>query len=526
METRRPSLRLAPLALASLAFAGPAVAQSAGPSNAELDQRIKILERQLELQKEEADAKAKDATSTKIDEKGVSIRKGDLELKIKGLVQFDARTFIDDYNPTNVVVTPSTNTNALHFNDTGTFRRIRPTLEGTFGPLIGFRLTPEFAGSGSGDAASLVDAYIDLKFDPAYTLRAGKVKGPVALERIQSGGTLTFVERGFPTELAPNRDLGIQLQGELFASTVNYTIGAYNGTADGRDVVTNDGDNKKELGARLFFEPFKNDPGLLQGLGFGVGSSFGKKEQGELNAANANAFLPRYRTQGQNQFFTYSTTPVAATAAAAGTPAGTLGTAGSSGVFADGDHSRIAPQLYYYRGGFGLLSEYIVSEQEVGVGFIPGALAGTTGTALTTPTALTRDKLENTAWQVVASYVLTGEDASFRGVVKPTNPFTIGKPGWGALEVAARYGELEIDEDAFEAPTDGGVTFARYANPVTQASEAKAWAVGVNWYLTGNVKVVVNYIQTTFEGGGGGTADAPEDREDEKAVFGRLQLSF
>ena len=58
------------------------------------------------------------------------------------------------------------------------------------------------------------------------------------------------------------------------------------------------------------------------------------------------------------------------------------------------------------------------------------------------------------------------------------------------------------------------------------ASEAEAWTVGFNWYLTSNVKAVVNYTQVQFTGGGGGTAAAPNDREDEKTVFGRLQLSF
>lgn len=493
------------------AFLGaPVVAAAAeGASLDDLDQRIKILERQLEIQKEEADAKAKDATTTKVDDKGVSIKKGDFELKIKGLVQADVRTYLDDYNPANTTETATTHRNALYSNDTVTFRRIRPTFEGSFGKLLGFRLTPEFAGNGSGDAASIVDAYIDLKFHPAATVRAGKVKGLVALERLQSGGSISFVERGFPTELAPNRDLGIQLQGELFVSTVNYTLGYYNGTPDGRDVSSNDVDNRKEVGARLFFEPFKSEPNFFQGLGFGVGGTFGTKDQGAFNAAGTNSFLPRYRTPGQLQVFSYTTAATAATGAAAG----------STGVFADGDHTRISPQLYFYRNAFGLLSEYISSEQELSQGFVP--IGGGS-----TPSAFTRQKLKNEAWQVALTYVLTGEDASFRGVTKPTAPFTIGGPGWGAFEVAARFGKLEIDDEAFDTVNDGGVTFARFANPVTQVSEAEAWTVGLNWYLTSNLKAVLNYSEVTFEGGGGGTADAPEDREDEKTVFGRIQLSF
>lgn len=501
--------RIAQVALVGAFIGAPLSAVAQQATVQDLDQRIKILERQLEIQKEEAETKAKDATTTKIDDKGVSIKKGDFELKFKALVQADLRTYLDDYNPANTTETATTNRNGLYSNDTVTFRRIRPTFEGSFGKLVGFRLTPEFAGNGSGDAASIVDAYVDLKFSPAATLRAGKVKGPVGLERIQSGGAITFVERGFPTELAPNRDLGIQLQGELFSSTVNYTLGYYNGTADGRDVAASDSDNRKEIGARLFLEPFKNEPSFFQGLGFGIGSSFGTKDQGAFNAGGANNFLPRIRTPGQLQVFSYTTAATAATAT----------TAGSTGVYADGDHTRLSPQLYFYRNSFGLLSEYITSEQELSQGFV-AAGAGST------PSATTTQKLKNEAWQVAVSYVLTGEDASFRGVTKLNQPFTIGGPGWGAFEVAARYGKLEIDDEAFDTVTDGGVTFARFANPVSQISEAEAWTLGLNWYLTTNVKAVLNYTQVKFEGGGGGTAAAPEDREDEKTVFARLQLSF
>ncbi|MGQ0530201.1 MAG: OprO/OprP family phosphate-selective porin [Panacagrimonas sp.] len=461
------------------AFIGLPLAAQAAPSTDELDQRIKILERQLEIQKEEADAKAKEATSTSIGDKGLSIKKGDFELKFRGVVQSDARIYLDDSAPRS--------------NDSFLFRRIRPTIEGTFGKLVGFRLTPEFTGNGSGEAASIVDAYIDLKFDPAYTLRAGKVKGPVSLERLQAAAALSFVERGFPTELAPNRDLGVQLQGDLFNSTVNYTLGYYNGTPDGRDITGTDVDNRKEVGARLFFEPFKNELGFFQGLGFGIGSSLGTKDQGSANAAAANSFLPRYRTPSQAQFFSYRTAASTASASAAGT----------TGVYADGDHLRLSPQLYFYRNSFGLLAEYISSEQDLA---ITNTAAG--------PGAVTAfaESLENTAWQAAVTYVLTGEDSSFRGVTKPANPFTLGGPGWGAFELALRHGELEIDEDAFPI----------FANPNSAAQKASSYTVGVNWYLNTNVKAVVNYTNTEFDGG----AAAGADREEEKTVFARLQLAF
>ncbi|MGH8490931.1 MAG: hypothetical protein ACREXS_19220 [Gammaproteobacteria bacterium] len=53
-----------------------------------------------------------------------------------------------------------------------------------------------------------------------------------------------------------------------------------------------------------------------------------------------------------------------------------------------------------------------------------------------------------------------------------------------------------------------------------------AAGVGLNWYLNQNVKFVVDYAHTVFDGGGGGTADSPRDREDENVILSRVQLAF
>jgi phosphate-selective porin OprO and OprP len=266
--------------------------------------------------------------------------------------------------------------------------------------------------------------------------------------------------------LAPNRDLGVTLQGDVFDQRVSYAIGLYNGAPDGRDAPTSDADDEHELAGRLFFQPFVNDSAsVLQGLGFGIAASQGKKE------GTGNNFLPRYRSPGQEQIFSYNV----------------------AGVAASGDHSRLSPQAYFYRNSFGLLAEHISSKQALTVGG-------------------TEEDLENEAWQVTASYVLTGEDASYRGVSRPNAPFELGKAGWGAFEVALRASELEIDDRAF--PT--------FATPNNQVAGAKSLGLGLNWYLTSNVKAVFNYSNTTFDGGAGGG----QDRDDEKVFITRVQYQF
>lgn len=454
----------------------------------ELEQRLLILERKLEIQSEEVAAKAKEAPAVTAGESGFSIKnaKGDYEIKFNALAQADFRTFLDD--------APVTGGTSAKLQDGFLLRRIRPTISGSLGKLVVFRFTPELAGSGLGDVSgsnSIVDAYIDLKFSPKASVRVGKQKSQVGIERIQSGASLPFIERGLTTELVPNRNLGASVFGELAEKTISYSVGVFNGTADGREVNAVD-DARKEIEGRVFFAPFKNDFSPLAGLGFGVAGTYGNKKVSEGNAASANNTLPRYRSYGQNQFYGYET-------------GGTGGT--TYGVVADGKHSRLAPQFSFYKDAFGVIGEYVVSEQEVRRVNANGA------------TPLDKRKIKNDAYTVTATYVLTGEDASFAGV-KPSNPFVLGGEGWGAFEVAARVGALDVDDDAFEGTS--GVAGTRLADPSRSASEARNYGLGLNWYLNRNVKISTDYNETRFDGG----AAAGADRETERALFTRVQLSY
>lgn len=428
---------------------GVASAQGASVNLVELDRRLILLEQQSTTPRAPVVTASDSGTSATLKPAtGLSVKgSGGLEIKVRGLVQGDGRFFIND--------------EVNEQSDGWLLRRVRPTLEGTLGPLIGFRLTPEFAG----DSATVVDAYLDLKFDPRATVRLGKVKGPVGLERLQSASAIALIERGFPTELSPNRDLGVQLQGALAGERLNYVLGAYNGTADGRDATSTNTDGEFEWAGRVFAQPWEKSDGALRGLGFGVAGSIGDK------SGAGNAVLPRYRSPGQVQIFNYR-----------------------ANVIADGEHSRWSPQGYYYNGPFGVLGEYIRSSQAVALPSGP------------------RDTLDHAAWQVVGGWVLTGEAASYRGVAAPNNPFAPGGAGWGAMEVGARYGELRMDEDAFPL----------FADPALVAFQARSWGVGLNWYLTGNFKLVANVVHTQFDGAG-----APgSDREDETLFNTRAQFSF
>ena len=122
-----------------------------------------------------------------------------------------------------------------------------------------------------------------------------------------------------------------------------------------------------------------------------------------------------------------------------------------------------------------------------------------------------RSSFKNTAWQVAASYFLTGEDNSFESVL-PRKSFNPAAGAWGAWELTTRVGELDLDNDAFPV----------FANPEQSATKAIAWGAGLNWHLNRNVKLQFNYINTDFEGGDANPALAQR----EHLVLTRVQFAF
>jgi phosphate-selective porin OprO and OprP len=440
------------------------------------EQKIRVLERKLELNDEAAKAAAPNTPVVRASPtQGFRLQSPDAAhvARLRGVLHFDGRRYLDD-------VTAET-------ADAWILRRVRPTLEGALNGIFDYRFTPDFAGGRS----IVLDAFIAARLKPWAVVTAGKFKVPVGLERLASATDLRFIERGFPTSLVPNRDLGVQLGGDVAGGVVNYSVGYFNGVSDGGSSDGNtptpdaENDTKGDWAARVFFQPFLNaDNFALRGLGFGVAGTYV-----DVTGNTTTTLLPGYRTPGQQTFFSYRTS----TAAAGSTPA-------VNGTFADGERVRWTPQAYYSIGSFGVLGEYVEVSQEV---TRAAPLAGVRSATL-----------DHSAWQVQLAWFATGEDQAFRGFT-PQSVFSLDNGGWGALELVARYHELDIDDDAFAGGADS------FANPLTAASKASAWGVGVNWHLNQNYKWSLNYDVTRFEGG------APTgDRPDEKALFTRFAVGF
>jgi phosphate-selective porin OprO/OprP len=411
----------------------------------DLDQKVRILQRQRELDEEDAAKLAKQQPTVKLDKKGFTVNSADkaFSMNVGGYVQFDSRTFFQ---------------NAAPGVDQFLLRRVRPTISGTVFRDFEYKIMPDFGGG----SAVIRDAYVNYHFKPELQLELGQFKTPVGLEYLQSAKNLAFNERSLASDLVPDRDLGVELHGDLFGGIASYDAGIFNGVPDGANTSGGDGDNTKEVAGRLFFEPWKTtEVDALKGLGLGVGGSYGD--------ADGTSAVSKYKTVGQQTFFQYNT-----------------------GVAGDGQHWRISPQAYYYYGPFGLLGEYVESSQKVSL----GANSAT---------------LNNTAWEVTGSWILTGEKNSYKGV-EPDQPFNPTKGHWGAWGLFARYSQLDVDSAAFPI----------FANPAKYASAAREWSVGLSWWLNSNVRVQTSFSRTTFSGGDTGSVT----KEPEEVLFTRVQLAF
>lgn len=435
-----------------------------------LDQKVKVIDRKIEIQAEtakaQADAEQKKLAQlpvVKVGDEGFSLSSPnhDYNIDLGGIIQGDGRFF----------------TSGADKNVSSTFylNRVRPILSGALGQYYNFNITPDF---GQGKVV-LQDAYINNTYFDFASLRAGKFKAPLDLERLQSDRDLEFSERSQIQNLVPNRDTGFDLHGKLFDGRVFYDAAFMNGVPNNTasDTVDIDNNDGKDFVGRVFINPFSlGENRWLKQLGFGFAGSYGD-ERGNTTST--------YKTYGQTTWFSYN-----------------------SGVTASGLRARWEPQIYYYAGRLGLMAAYAQDEHSLN-------RFATLGKA-PWPRQINRtDTFTDTGYFAQASYYLTGEDSAY-GWVKPIRRFDPRNGGWGAWEVAARISNVAAQTRQFQLG---------FANPSVAAKTATEFVLGVNWYLSSHVKWYFDYANTFFDGGAGTTA-TPKDRRNESVFESELQIAF
>jgi phosphate-selective porin OprO and OprP len=342
--------------------------------------------------------------------------------------------------------------------DTFLFRRLRPLFEGTLFNAPDFRFMPDFGQSNQ----QIQELYLELKSIPFAKLRVGKFKEPIGLEVLRSDRNLTFAERSMASDLIPLRYIGAQVADSIFSDSITYAIGYFNGSNDGSNGVFTEWAHGNEAAGRLFFRPFATTGvTAIRQFGIGVAGSTG-------DTRGTHRWVENRGTEHILQVPLYGFNEWAA-------------------------HPRRASSLLLRRSPRSTdrvcdLSQDVLNQKIT-------------------------HRVRNEAWQVAGSVMLTGEKNGY-DAIRPRNSFdpTSGFRHLGAVEIAARFSQVRIDNDAFPL----------LANPKTAAQRAREQAIGANWYLNRYVKLTTDYEHTTFRMSS--TKVTPLHAEN--VLMSRIQLAF
>jgi phosphate-selective porin len=367
-------------------------------------------------------------------------------------------------------------------------RRARVDVDAIFFKWIRAKIQSELT-----EGVSLKDAYLDLTFMPELRFRAGQFHVPFSLEEFgTSDNFIDFIERSLVNALAPARDRGAKIYGDLglMDGVISYHLGGFNGT--GEDTSDNNGD--KDLAFRLEYSPFRNSKSFwLKGLQFAGNVTWGNESSTTSPAGQTIG-----RTPNRFMFFAPQN--------------------------AEGDRVRYGGDFAWWVGPASLKFEYDVqTNQRLGLG--PG------GTNL--------DDVTATGWYVSGTWVVTGEDKQRSGNVIPIRPFIpfSDESGIGAIEVGLRWAELSFDSDS---PVN---LFSSSLSPVnipgggtTATNGAQSLTVGLNWYFNEWTRAMLNWNYYQYENALGtpfscqlGSCSAAQLRRAVKEsweILSRLQIWF
>jgi phosphate-selective porin OprO/OprP len=327
------------------------------------------------------------------------------------------------------------------------------------------------------DTFTLLDVFLDINIDPRFTIRAGRFKTPFTYEfMVEPLQGLILPERSlFFNNFGLNRDLGVMPYGRLFANTMEYAFGIFNGARNGFVAPTDD----KFFASYLNFKPFINDQGsILENFNLGGSVLWGNEQIVPIPAI----LRTNVATTGNS---------------VAGVPF----LAFNNNVRQSGSLAFWDLHTAWYYGGLALLAEWASGFQDY---------AQTSNLAA-------RTHLPVQSWYIEAGYLLTGETRSSVGIVKPRNPFSLrdGKFGLGAWELTGRYNFMDIGPQVF---TNG------LADPNLWANRIYTTNLGFNWHINQYLKFYFTWEHAVFNQP---VIFAPNRRQETSDMFmARIQLYF
>ncbi|NNF06809.1 MAG: porin [Candidatus Eisenbacteria bacterium] len=320
---------------------------------------------------------------------------------------------------------------ALGVLEDGTeFRRVRMFLSGQIYSNVLFKAQLDFAGG----SASFKDVYLGLKGVPGLgTLKVGQQHEPFGLEELTSSNHSMFMERPLLNDaFAPSRHTGISASNTAQEDRMTWAAGVFRNTGS---TGMGTGDGEYNVTARVTGLPVYSEKGKsLVHVGVAASHSAPSGDEVKFRARPESHLAPRFADTGD-----------------------------------------IASNAVNLLGFEGAVVQGPISVQGEFVNAQVNQLGG--------------EDLAFNGFYVEASFFVTGEHRAYKkssgkfGRVKPEENFS-SDGGSGALELAARFSSLDLDDNNIE----GGIL--------------DSISGGVNWYLNPNTRVMLNYVMAEVEDGG------------------------
>jgi phosphate-selective porin OprO/OprP len=328
----------------------------------------------------------------------------------------------------------------LSVDFTGTIRPLSALRERSYAPYdaLAFKLEIDFA-----NVREVKDIWLRFPGIPLLGyFTFGHMKEPFSLEMSTSITSITFMERALPNEaFAAIRNIGIRFDKPILNERVTlaaggfWNTGSFSDTGQAKDRITEA--NGYNLTVRVTGLPWYADEGeRLLHLGF----SYSYQVRNDADVDDRTRFVTRPESRLTHERLVNAT------------------------LFTEGV-DLINPELAIVLGPFSVQGEYFHAFTD----------------------ADRRGDPAFWGFYVQGSYFLTGEHRNYKkpeGVfsrVRPKHNFRPLKGGWGALELAARFSYIDLNDKDIRGGRERNFT------------------AGLNWYLTRNYRFMFNYIRATVK---------------------------
>ena len=309
----------------------------------------------------------------------VNAQTNDKEVKFGGRIMYDMAAW-----------------GAEEFNYTGSeFRRVRLYSSGEMYGTVKYKLQLDF----SGGEISFKDVWIELNKLPIQgSLRIGHFKEPLRLEALTSSKYITFLERGLPIAMSPERNTGAMYHTNI-GKKLSFQSGVFRKSDDfGNDKTAN---NNISITSRATFLAINDENKLLH-----LGIAHSKRK----NNNKTYSFSSRAENHLGNKLISVNKEQV--------------------------NHVNIfSSEISYVNGPISLQAEAL----QTTINAIP---------------EIERSFIINheiVSYYGQVSYFITGENRSYKsslagfGKVNPKNNY--GENGWGAFEIAARFSAIDTQKN-------------------------------------------------------------------------------